>query len=207
MRVDFSKNHGPLEVRHESDKCRDYINNPLTPEEIGSLRRSYVQGAGGDGGGHNPNNLSSHFRGHVMPNVNHQGVHFPIGMIASNSNNFGINELTAQLVALAQQSGLPLTPTAATATASFMALTSQNNPSGTQASPGMPNLSSVLAALQGAAVQTGLLPHMNNANQGVMGSLQPASSHSSSVSMRSPANNNGSTVLIVSNLNEDVSFV
>nr|CAH8863824.1 unnamed protein product [Trichobilharzia regenti] len=65
-----------------------------------------------------------------------------------NTSNLGISELTAQLAALAQQSGLALTPAAAAATASFMALTSQNSGPGAQSMSASPNLSAILAALQ-----------------------------------------------------------
>ncbi|KAH8864091.1 Polypyrimidine tract-binding protein 1 [Schistosoma japonicum] len=206
LRVQFSKNRGPLEVRQESEKCRDYLNNPLTEEELLSLRRPTA------GGGHhnnNPGHNSSNFQNSVVPNMTHQGIHLPVGMIAPpNANNMGINELTAQLAALAQQSGLALTPAAAAATASFMALTSQTSGPGTQSMSGTPNLSAILAALQGGAVQTGVLPHISGGNAGVMGSVQsPVSTHVTPVGVRPPPNNNGSTVLIVSNLNEDVSFL
>ncbi|KAH8864088.1 Polypyrimidine tract-binding protein 1 [Schistosoma japonicum] len=202
LRVQFSKNRGPLEVRQESEKCRDYLNNPLTEEELLSLRRPTA------GGGHhnnNPGHNSSNFQNSVVPNMTHQGIHLPVGMIAPpNANNMGINELTAQLAALAQQSGLALTPAAAAATASFMALTSQTSGPGTQSMSGTPNLSAILAALQGGAVQTGVLPHISGGNAGVMGSVQsPVSTHVTPVGVRPPPNNNGSTVLIVSNLNED----
>ncbi|CAH8566306.1 unnamed protein product [Schistosoma turkestanicum] len=202
LRVHFSKNRGPLEVRQESDRCRDYLNNPLTEEELMSLRRP----TGGSERHHNnPGQVSSNFQNSVVPNIGHQGIHLPVGMIAPpNTNNMGINELTAQLAALAQQSGLALTPAAAAATASFMALTSQNSGPGAQSMSGAPNLSAILAALQGGAVQTGVLPHMSGGNASVMGSVQsPVSSHVTPVGVRPPPNNNGSTVLIVSNLNED----
>ncbi|VDP37758.1 unnamed protein product [Schistosoma margrebowiei] len=205
LRVQFSKNRGPLEVRQESDKCRDYLNNPLTEEELMSLRRPT---AGSERHhGNNPGHVSSNFQNSVVPNMAHQGIHLPVGMIAPpNTSNMGINELTAQLAALAQQSGLALTPAAVAATASFMALTSQNSGPGAQSMSGTPNLSTILAALQGGAVQAGVLPHMSGGNTSVMGSVQtPVSSHVTPVGVRPPPNNNGSTVLIVSNLNEDVS--
>ncbi|VDP75549.1 unnamed protein product [Schistosoma mattheei] len=203
LRVQFSKNRGPLEVRQESDKCRDYLNNPLTEEELMSLRRPT---AGSERHhSNNPGHVSSNFQNSVVPNMAHQGIHLPVGMIAPpNTSNMGINELTAQLAALAQQSGLALTPAAVAATASFMALTSQNSGPGAQSMSGTPNLSTILAALQGGAVQTGVLPHMSGGNTSVMGSVQtPVSSHVTPVGVRPPPNNNGSTVLIVSNLNED----
>uniref|UniRef100_A0A094ZGW6 Polypyrimidine tract-binding protein 2 n=1 Tax=Schistosoma haematobium TaxID=6185 RepID=A0A094ZGW6_SCHHA len=203
LRVQFSKNRGPLEVRQESDKCRDYLNNPLTEEELMSLRRPT---AGSERHhSNNPGHVSSNFQNSVVPNMAHQGIHLPVGMIAPpNTSNMGINELTAQLAALAQQSGLALTPAAVAATASFMALTSQNSGPGSQSMSGTPNLSTILAALQGGAVQTGVLPHMSGGNTSVMGSVQtPVSSHVTPVGVRPPPNNNGSTVLIVSNLNED----
>lgn len=203
--MQFSKNRGPLEVRQESDKCRDYLNNPLTEEELMSLRRPT---AGSERHhSNNPGHVSSNFQNSVVPNMAHQGIHLPVGMIAPpNTSNMGINELTAQLAALAQQSGLALTPAAVAATASFMALTSQNSGPGAQSMSGTPNLSTILAALQGGAVQTGVLPHMSGGNTSVMGSVQtPVSSHVTPVGVRPPPNNNGSTVLIVSNLNEDVS--
>ncbi|CAH8870871.1 unnamed protein product [Trichobilharzia szidati] len=203
LRVQFSKNRGPLEVRQESDRCRDYQNNPLTEDELMSLRRP----TGGSGGhqNNNPSHVSSNFQNSIVPSLSHQGIHLPVGMIAPpNTSNLGISELTAQLAALAQQSGLALTPAAAAATASFMALTSQNSGPGAQSMSGSPNLSAILAALQGGAVQTGVLPHMSAGNASVIGSVQsPISSHVTPVGVRPPPNNNGSTVLIVSNLNED----
>ncbi|VDQ03251.1 unnamed protein product [Trichobilharzia regenti] len=178
-------------------------NNPLTEDELMSLRRP----TGGSGGhqNNNPSHVSSNFQNSIVPSLSHQGIHLPVGMIAPpNTSNLGISELTAQLAALAQQSGLALTPAAAAATASFMALTSQNSGPGAQSMSGSPNLSAILAALQGGAVQTGVLPHMSAGNASVIGSVQsPISSHVTPVGVRPPPNNNGSTVLIVSNLNED----
>ncbi|TGZ61450.1 hypothetical protein CRM22_008000 [Opisthorchis felineus] len=204
--VEFSKNRGPLEVRHESDKCRDYINNPLTEEELVNLKRPTGSSQGGGaGGGHHSTSGSSlppNFHGTVVPSMTPQGIHFPTGLIASPSTSgAAINDLTAQLAALAQQSGLALTPAAAAATASFMALTAQNNPAALQAMTGMPNLAVLLAAMQGGTVQNPIISHLAGHNANALGPMQH--SMAPQVTARTPSNNNGGTVLIVSNLNEE----
>ncbi|CAL8090568.1 unnamed protein product [Calicophoron daubneyi] len=204
LRVEFSKNRGPLEVRHESDRCRDYTNNPLSEEELISLRRYTNGSSGGGGAGHHggANGMGPQFQNN-MPGVAHQGLHLPMGMVASPStSNAGINELTAQLAALAQQSGLALTPAAAAATASFMALTAQNNTAGAQSMAGTSNLAALLAAIQGSAFQNSMLPLGGSA--GPMTSLQHSiSSHNQVMGSRQSASSSGGTVLIVSNLNEE----
>lgn len=50
---------------------------------------------------------------------------------AANNNACRMTEFTTQLMALAQQAGLQLSPAAAAATASFMSLSAQVTPSGT----------------------------------------------------------------------------
>ncbi|KAF5402433.1 Regulator of differentiation 1 [Paragonimus heterotremus] len=208
LRVEFSKNRGPLEVRHESDKCRDYINNPLTEEELAGLRRyasGSMSGSSSAGNHHPPGGNITHFQNAIVPGLTHQGIHLPMGMIASpSSSNTGINDLTAQLAALAQQSGLALTPAAAAATASFMALTAQNNAVGAQSITGVPNLAALIAAIQSGAVQNPVLSHLPGGTSGSLNTLQHSvSSHTASTGVRAPPNNNGGTVLIVSNLNEE----
>ncbi|VDP91467.1 unnamed protein product [Echinostoma caproni] len=209
LRVEFSKNRGPLEVRHENDKCRDYINNPLTEEELINLRRytsgSMTSGTSGGGAPHggNPTGMVQHFQGAVVPGMTPQGLHLPVGMIAPPStSNAGINDLTAQLAALAQQSGLALTPAAVAATASFMAMTAQNNAVGAQSVPSTPNLAALLAAIQGGTVQNPMMSHLTGGNPGPLGS-HALSQHGTAPGARPPPNNNGGTVLIVSNLHEE----
>lgn len=211
LRVEFSKNRGPLEVRHENDKCRDYINNPLSDEELVNLRRytsgsmTSSTGAGNASHGTNPASMMQHFQGAVVPGMTPQGLHLPVGMIAPPStSSSGINDLTAQLAALAQQSGLALTPAAVAATASFMAMTAQNNAVGAQSVPNTPNLAALLAAIQGGTVQNPLMSHLAGGNTAALGSHSLTQANTTSGS-RQPPNNNGGTVLIVSNLHEEVS--
>ncbi|CAI2737480.1 unnamed protein product [Dicrocoelium dendriticum] len=212
LRVEFSKNRGPLEVRHENDKCRDYITNPLTEDELANLRR-YPGGsstsfgpANGAYHSNSPGNLASHFSNAVVPAIT-QGIHLPVGMIASSSaGGAGIGDLTTQLAVLAQQSGFALTPAAAAATASFMALTSQNNAVGAHSMAADPNLAALIAAIQGSAVQNSVLSHLAVGNPSLNHMQQHhMSSHlmNSTGARAAPPNNNGGTVLIVSNLNEE----
>eukprot|EP00108_Taenia_solium_P005576 TsM_000484400 transcript=TsM_000484400 gene=TsM_000484400 len=184
LSVEFSKNRGPLEIRQESQKCRDYVLNPLTEEELTSLRRlpsagmsNNVSHSGGHSqGGHafGPNSAVaaaiSQFAGTAGgPTMLHPHQQTPAAVppawvaAAANNNACRMTEFTTQLMALAQQAGLQLSPAAAAATASFMSLSAQ------------------LTAAQAAA----------------------AAAQSSSLAIRLPLNNNGSTVLIVSNLNEE----
>ncbi|TPP65338.1 Polypyrimidine tract-binding protein 2 [Fasciola gigantica] len=208
LRVEFSKNRGPLEVRHENDKCRDYIINPLSEEELINLRRyastSVTAGTSGGNVSHGGTaGMMQHFQGAVVPGMTPQGLHLPVGMIAPPStSNSGINDLTAQLAALAQQSGLALTPAAVAATASFMAMTAQNNAVSAQSVPNTPNLAALLAAIQGGAVQNPLMSHLASSNTGTLGS-HSLNQTNSAPGGRPPPNNNGGTVLIVSNLHEE----
>lgn len=149
----------------------------------------------------------SHFQNAVVPGLSHPGIHLPMGMLASSSGgNPGINDLTAQLAALAQQSGLALTPAAAAATASFMALTAQNNAVGSQSITGVPNLAALVAAIQGGAVQNPLLSQFPGGGHGSLNAVPHSMTSHTSPGARAPPNNNGGTVLIVSNLNEEVSI-
>ncbi len=150
--VEFSKNRGPLEIRQESQKCRDYVLNPLTEEEQMGLRRLPSAGMAnmshhhhGHGGqqqsGHafGPNSAAmaaaamSQFAGAGGAMLHHPQHHqqaaagIPPAWVAAAANNNAcrMTEFTTQLMALAQQAGLQLTPAAAAATASFMSLSSQ----------------------------------------------------------------------------------
>ncbi|TPP67522.1 Polypyrimidine tract-binding protein 2 [Fasciola gigantica] len=107
--------------------------------------------------------------------------------LSNSSANPAIAELAAQLTMLAQQSGLALTPAAAAATASFMALTSQGA-GGLPTSAGQ-NLS--VAAL-------GSPPSTIN-----LGSSQPQFLNNSTIANISVDGALSSSVLIVSNLNEE----
>uniref|UniRef100_A0A5K3EUY2 RRM domain-containing protein n=1 Tax=Mesocestoides corti TaxID=53468 RepID=A0A5K3EUY2_MESCO len=249
--VEFSKNRGPLEIRQESQKCRDYLLNPLTEEEQMSLRRLPCAGM--------PNSVSQgahgqHAQGHAFgpgsavaaamtqfagaaggPAMLHPHQQAPAGLppawvaAAANNNACRMTEFTTQLMALAQQAGLQLSPAAAAATASFMSLSAQGGaayPSaanGTAISPAMASLLAFSAAASSAAANQG----QPNGGRGSGGSNQftgagsvsqsanalqkltaaqaaaAAAAQSSSLALRLPPNNNGSTVLIVSNLNEE----
>lgn len=147
--MEFSKNRGPLEIRQESQKCRDYVLNPLTEEELISLRRlpsagvsnNMAHGAGGSsahGQGHafGPNSAvaaaMSQFAGTAGgPTMLHPhqqtSAALPPAWVAAAANNSAcrMTEFTTQLMALAQQAGLQLSPAAAAATASFMSLSAQ----------------------------------------------------------------------------------
>lgn len=106
----------------------------------------------------------------------------------------GTNDLTAQLIMLARQSGMVLSPEAAAATASFMALTAQ----------GAGN-SSVLGSTSGLSVSN---PIFGSPPNTVVPSAQSQLLSSLAQLTSRGQNNNatGSTVLIVSNLNEEVGF-
>ncbi|KAM7536607.1 hypothetical protein Aperf_G00000084073 [Anoplocephala perfoliata] len=258
LSVEFSKNRGPLEIRQESQKCRDYEHNPLTEEELISLRRlpsagmsnnmSHGGGSGNGGGsqgGHaafGPNSVvaaaMSQFAGAAGgPTVLHPHQQTPAAMTSpwmgavSNNNACRMNEITSQIMALAQNAGFQLTPAAAAATASFMSLSAQGGAFPNAA--GGPALSPSLASLltfstipgSGAAVNQGTSSGGRNANGGGNGAYPSSGGVSQSVSalqklsaaqaaaaaaaqtstlaLRLPMNNNGSTVLIVSNLNEE----
>ncbi|VDQ09637.1 unnamed protein product [Trichobilharzia regenti] len=130
LHVEFSKTRGPLEVRRENDKCRDYTISPLTEEELNSLQ------------------------------------------------------------ALPSGSGLALTPAAAAATASFMALTAQGGNSAVNPTSG--NIINAAAL----STQRTALPSVPNQTQIVPTLVQQ--------SVPNVGQTGASTVLIVSNLNEEV---
>ncbi|KAL7054078.1 hypothetical protein AAHC03_026573 [Spirometra sp. Aus1] len=231
LTVEFSKNRGPLEIRHESPRCRDYVSNPLTEDEQNSLRRLPSAGL---------SNISSQpFSGPInapgMPpqmtgamtqfgGMLSSGVQgLPPTLLPPSSNACRLNELTAQLITLAQQAGFALTPAAAAATASFMTLTSQTGSSGPAgAFPGNSTISPAMASLLALSAATGNAHTNRQFPVGGHGapSQPPVAHHGSTlpvnplqlgaqttqnspIGFRLPPNNNGSTVLIVSNLNEE----
>ncbi|CUT99076.1 Regulator of differentiation 1 [Echinococcus multilocularis] len=249
LSVEFSKNRGPLEIRQESQKCRDYVLNPLTEDELTSLRRlpsagmsNNVSHGGGHGqGGHafGPNSAvaaaMSQFTGTAGgPTMLHPHQQTPAAMppawvaAAANNNACRMTEFTTQLMALAQQAGLQLSPAAAAATASFMSLSAQsgaafpNAANGAAINPTMASLLAFSAAANNAAANQGQsgsgragggnsqFSGAGSVSQSVT-ALQKltaaqaaaAAAQSSSLAIRLPLNNNGSTVLIVSNLNEE----
>ncbi|CAH8513538.1 unnamed protein product [Schistosoma mattheei] len=184
LQVEFWKARGPLEVRRENDKCRDYTVSPLTDDELNSLQALP--------GGVTASTNNSTINSIPQPSI---GQNIPLGNPAAaftavpQASASGINDLAIQLTLLAQQSGLALTPAAAAATASFMALTAQGGNSAINPTPG-----TVLnaAALQGPRTalptvqnQTQLLPNLINQSVPNLGQTGT------------------STVLIVSNLNEE----
>ncbi|VDP54315.1 unnamed protein product [Schistosoma mattheei] len=161
LQVEFWKARGPLEVRRENDKCRDYTVSPLTDDELNSLQALP--------GGVTASTNNSTINSIPQPSI---GQNIPLGNPAAaftavpQASASGINDLAIQLTLLAQQSGLALTPAAAAATASFMALTAQGGNSAINPTPG-----TVLnaAALQGPRTalptvqnQTQLLPNLIN---------------------------------------------
>ncbi|CAL8089210.1 unnamed protein product [Calicophoron daubneyi] len=186
LHVEFSKTRGPLEVRRENDKCRDYLISPLMDDELLSVQ-SGITGSTSSGSG---SNYHPGVMGQAISVVN------PTAGIANLANPgaaAGINELAAQLTMLAQQSGLALTPAAAAATASFMALTSQGAAG-----------AACIQSPQSGAVLTGAalgnpptlvsLPAQTQVLPAIIPHAFPG------MSAGAPA---GSTVLIVSNLNEE----
>ncbi|VDL85557.1 unnamed protein product [Schistocephalus solidus] len=234
LTVEFSKNRGPLEIRHESPRCRDYVSNPLTEEEQNSLRRLPSAGLSNISsqsfsGPMSAQGMSSQMTGMVsqfggMLSSGMQGL--PPTLLPPSNNACRLNELTAQLIALAQQAGFALTPAAAAATASFMTLTSQTGSSGPAgAFPGNSAISPAMASLLALSAATGNA-HTNRqfpvgghgapsqssvAHHGGTLPVNPLqlgaqNTQNSPIGFRLPPNNNGSTVLIVSNLNEEVNF-
>ncbi|KAF6768423.1 hypothetical protein AHF37_05808 [Paragonimus kellicotti] len=188
LRVEFSRTRGPLEVRRENDKCRDYTVSPLMEEELNnpSSVSATVNSMGTVGGF--PGNVMGQNLSAVNPGANVSGL----GTTAAAP---GINELAAQLTLLAQQSGMALSPAAATATASFMALTAQGAAGACLASPP----SGAATLLSGAA--------LGNPPSAIM-SLPTQAQFLPAIQQTIPglaqAANTGSTVLIVSNMNEEV---
>ncbi|THD23999.1 Polypyrimidine tract-binding protein 1 [Fasciola hepatica] len=177
LAVEFSKTRGPLEVRRQNDKCRDYLASPLTREELAAFHSSNTPSSSSGSMSSNSFGPSASF---VSSLPNNAGL-------SNSSANPAIAELAAQLTMLAQQSGLALTPAAAAATASFMALTSQGA-GGLPTSAGQ-NLS--VAAL-------GSPPSTIN-----LGSSQPQFLNNSTIANISVDGASSSSVLIVSNLNEE----
>lgn len=104
-----------------------------------------------------------------------------------------IAELAAQLTMLAQHSGLALTPAAAAATASFMALTSQGT-------GGLPGISSTSAVQNLSLAALGSPPSVI-----ASGSSQSQFLHNPMLTNAGVDGAPSSCVLIVSNLNEEVS--
>ncbi|VDL61124.1 unnamed protein product [Hymenolepis diminuta] len=214
LTVEFSKNRGPLEIRQESQKCRDYVLNPLTEEEQMNLRRlpaagmSHGNGSShGSQGGHSafgPNSVVAAAMSQFAnvtggPTVLHPHQQTPTAMASpwmgavSNNNACRMNDMTSQIMAVAQSAGIQLTPAAAAATASFI-VSQGNGGSGSRSSGGG-------SAGNGSYSGTGSIPgslQKINAAQ-----VAAAAAQSSSLGLRLPINNIGSTVLIVSNLNEE----
>ncbi|KAF7253043.1 hypothetical protein EG68_08322 [Paragonimus skrjabini miyazakii] len=188
LRVEFSRTRGPLEVRRENDKCRDYTVSPLMEEELNNPSPASVTvNPMGTVGGF-PGNIMGQNLSAVNPGANVSGL----GTTAAAAP--GINELAAQLTLLAQQSGMALSPAAATATASFMALTAQgaagaclaNPPSGAATLLSGAALGNPPSAIMSLPTQAQFLPAIQQTIPGL-----------------AQAVNTGSTVLIVSNMNEE----
>ncbi len=123
------------------------------------------------------------------------------------------------MLALALQGGLQLTPSDAAATASFVSLSSQGGANDATMTPAMASLLALSAAAAGNTAANGG-QGVNGGNGGRYGgsgsghqfgsSLQQlivaaAAAQSLSPGLRLPPNNNGSTVLVISYLNEEVS--
>ncbi|VEL09412.1 unnamed protein product [Protopolystoma xenopodis] len=234
LRVEFSKNRGPLEIRHESDKCRDYLISPLADEEISSLR-SLPGGTGvgnvgiaGSGNMGNANAAGIHFAASGLSGNNMQclsAAGMPGGGFQVSSGggapgvSVGLNDLTAQLTAFAQQSGVPLSPAAAAATASFMALAAQGGQvaqsgQGGQAHPalpgglhGLPGVASSNAAAAAAANMASMLSQAAAAQSGGLTGVGLSGGGNSQLGLRTQQFQGvGSNVLIVSNLNDEASY-
>ncbi|TGZ66733.1 hypothetical protein CRM22_005171 [Opisthorchis felineus] len=187
LRVEFSRTRGPLEVRRENDKCRDYTVSPLLEDELNSPPPANVPvNQLAATANFQPNMLGQNLAV-VNPMTNIPGIG-TAGAVP------GITELAAQLTMLAQQSGLALSPAAAAATASFMALTSQGGASGSC----MPN------AHPGAATMLAGTPL--SASPGIPAMPTPQmlpTALPQAFTGGNQAATPSSTVLIVSNLNED----
>ncbi|KAM3175908.1 hypothetical protein ACTXT7_007548 [Hymenolepis weldensis] len=255
LTVEFSKNRGPLEIRQESQKCRDYVLNPLTEEEQMNLRRLPAAGMShGNGGSHGSQGGHSAFGPNSVvaaamsqfanvtggPTVLHPHQQTPTAMASpwmgavSNNNACRMNDMTSQIMAVAQSAGIQLTPAAAAATANFMSLSAQSG--GFPNAAGGPAINPTLANLLTFSALSGGGASVNQGNGGsgsrssgggsagngsysstgsIPSSLQKinaaqvaaAAAQSSSLGLRLPINNIGSTVLIVSNLNEEVRSV
>ena len=232
-------------------------------------------GAHGQGGGHAFGANSavaaamSQFAGTAGgPTMLHPHQQTPAAMppawVAAAANNSAcrMTEFTTQLMALAQQAGLQLSPAAAAATASFMSLSAQvsrhlkkshhdplstlfidfvifdlksgaafpNAANGTAINPTMASLLAFSAAANNAAANQGpsnggrggaggggaggsgqfsgagsVSQSVNALQKLTAAQAAAAAAQSSSLAIRLPLNNNGSTVLIVSNLNEEAS--
>lgn len=184
LQVEFWKARGPLEVRRENDKCRDYTISPLTDDELNSLQ-ALPGGVTASTNNSTINSISQPSIGQNIPLGNPTAAFTAVPQAAAS----GINDLAIQLTLLAQQSGLALTPAAAAATASFMALTAQGGNSAINPTPGTvlnaASLQGPRAALPTVQNQTQLLPNLINQSVSNLGQT------------------GASTVLIVSNLNEE----
>ncbi|CAH8539758.1 unnamed protein product [Schistosoma rodhaini] len=184
LQVEFWKARGPLEVRRENDKCRDYTISPLTDDELNSLQ-ALPGGVTASTNNSTINSISQPSIGQNIPLGNPTAAFTAVPQATAS----GINDLAIQLTLLAQQSGLALTPAAAAATASFMALTAQGGNSAINPTPGTvlnaASLQGPRAALPTVQNQTQLLPNLINQSVSNLGQT------------------GASTVLIVSNLNEE----
>nr|CAH8845652.1 unnamed protein product [Trichobilharzia regenti] len=185
LHVEFSKTRGPLEVRRENDKCRDYTISPLTEEELNSLQALPS--------GVNTTTVNQTVNAITQQPTLGQGLSLanPTAAFTTvpQAPPSGINELALQLTLLAQQSGLALTPAAAAATASFMALTAQGGNSAVNPTSG--NIINAAAL----STQRTALPSVPNQTQIVPTLVQQ--------SVPNVGQTGASTVLIVSNLNEE----
>ncbi|CAH8542521.1 unnamed protein product [Heterobilharzia americana] len=181
LHVEFWKTRGPLEVRRENDKCRDYTVSPLTEDELNSLQ---ALPGGVTTSTTNANAISQPSMVQSLSLTNPTAAFTTVPQASA----AGINELAIQLTLLAQQSGLALTPAAAAATASFMALTAQGGNSAVNSAPG--------GVLNAAALSTRTaLSNIPNQAQTVPNIVQQ--------SVNNLGQTGTSTVLIVSNLNEE----
>ncbi|CAH8519755.1 unnamed protein product [Heterobilharzia americana] len=170
LHVEFWKTRGPLEVRRENDK---YELNSLQALP-GGVTTSTT----------NANAISQPSMVQSLSLTNPTAAFTTVPQASA----AGINELAIQLTLLAQQSGLALTPAAAAATASFMALTAQGGNSAVNSAPG--------GVLNAAALSTRTaLSNIPNQAQTVPNIVQQ--------SVNNLGQTGTSTVLIVSNLNEE----
>ncbi|CAH8845645.1 unnamed protein product [Trichobilharzia szidati] len=184
LHVEFSKTRGPLEVRRENDKCRDYTISPLTEEELNSLQ-ALPSGVNTTTVNQTVNAITQPTLGQGLSLANPTAAFTTVPQAPP----AGINELALQLTLLAQQSGLALTPAAAAATASFMALTAQGGNSAVNPTSG--NIINAAAL----STQRTALPNVPNQAQIVPTLVQQ--------SVPNMGQTGASTVLIVSNLNEE----
>ncbi|KAL3315000.1 Polypyrimidine tract-binding protein 2 [Cichlidogyrus casuarinus] len=211
LRVEFSKNRGPLELRGSSDRYRDYTNSPLSEMEQQSLRD--MQSGKGFNGPVNNYYLTANHLSHMFQNLSTGGFSSQQLSLAGQTGQ-AFNELSAQLTALAQQSGFSLTPQAAAATASFMTL----NAGGQQgAHSGQVSGSNGSVAPNQTGAPSSTAPNIDLrlypaegpvalAAMAAMRGLSPSAGRpviSAGIGAYPHSNSNGSTVLMVSNLNDE----